>query len=287
MTKNKPSLKNTKTKSSSPKRDAGKRTSRRISRRDAIEAAARLKMDVDGNRYVIRFSLSERIEHILLIISFTMLGLTGLLQRYASTAIGSFLLTVMGGIEIARQLHHIFAVLFFLETVYHFSIFFYGLFVYKRWGNLWPKMEDFHHFGQMIRLNLGLSKEHPYFDRYTFEEKMEYWALIWGVLVMGITGVMQWFPVFVTRWLPGSSIPIARAFHSWEAVLAVLAILTWHMYHTVVKTMNKSIFNGIMTEEEMLAEHPAELKYLEQAAAALKKQGNHPDTNIKNREDYQ
>ncbi len=104
MTKNNPSVENKKTKSSQMKRGAGKRAKRRISRRDAIDAAARLKTDAQGNRYVIRFSLAERIEHILLIISFTMLGITGLLQRYASGAIGSLLLRAMGGIEIARQL---------------------------------------------------------------------------------------------------------------------------------------------------------------------------------------
>jgi formate dehydrogenase gamma subunit len=280
MTKNKPVIKTAKTKPVQKKRRV-----RRISHRDALEAAARLRRDARGKRYVIRFSLAERIEHIVLMISFTMLGITGLLQRYAGTAVGSLLLEITGGIEINRQLHHIFALIFFLETVYHFGVFLYRLFVYKRWGKIWPNYEDFLHFGQMMLLNLGLSKKHPQFGRFTFEEKVEYWALIWGVLLMGVTGVMQWFPAFITRWLPGSTIPVARALHSWEAVLAVLAILTWHLYHTVVKTVNKSIFTGIMTEAEMLEEHPAELKYLEQAAAALNRKTQLPPTKIEPIED--
>jgi formate dehydrogenase gamma subunit len=280
MSKNKPVIKTAKAKPVQKKRRV-----RRITHRDALEAAARLRRDARGKRYVIRFSLAERIEHIVLMISFTMLGITGLLQRYAGTAVGSLLLEITGGIEINRQLHHIFALIFFLETVYHFGVFLYRLFVYKRWGKIWPNYEDFLHFGQMMLLNLGLSKKHPQFGRFTFEEKVEYWALIWGVLLMGVTGVMQWFPAFITRWLPGSTIPVARALHSWEAVLAVLAILTWHLYHTVVKTVNKSIFTGIMTEAEMLEEHPAELKYLEQAAAALNRKTQLPPTKTEPIED--
>ena len=261
-------------KNSNTKKRNDHKYTRFVSHREAAEAAARIKTDAQGNRYVVRFSVAERIEHALLIISFTMLGLTGLLQRYADTALGELLLKAMGGIDVARQLHHIFAVMFFLEAVYHVGIFLYNLIVYRRIGSLWPNFEDIRHFGQVMRLNLGLSKEHPDFGRFNFEEKVEYWALIWGTVVMGLTGVMQWFPAFVTRWLPGSSIPVARVLHSLEAVLAVLAILIWHMYHTVVKTVNKSIFTGIMTEEEMLEEHPAELKYLERATAALQKYKN-------------
>ncbi len=272
MTKTNPVPATAVKKKTSARQKAAARTMRRISRQEAIEAASRLRTDAQGRRYVIRFNLSQRVEHLLLLISFTMLALTGLPQRYANTALGGLFLSLLGGIETARQVHHIFAAVFFLLTVYHVGVFLYGVIFYGRWGSMWPTRDDFRHFVQMMRLNLGLSDEHPRFGRYTFEEKVEYWALVWGTLVMGITGVMQWFPTLVTRWLPGAAIPIARAFHSWEALLAVLAILTWHMYHTVIKTFNKSIFTGIMSEEEMLEEHPAELAYLEMAAAALRKQ---------------
>jgi hypothetical protein len=86
---------------------------------------------------------------------------------------------------------------------------------------------------------------------------------------MGMTGLMQWFPVAATYYLPGGTIPVARAFHKWEAILAVLAILTWHMYHTVIKKLNTSIFTGVMTIEDMEEEHPQELAYLEAASAAV------------------
>jgi hypothetical protein len=75
---------------------------------------------------------------------------------------------------------------------------------------------------------------------------------------MGITGLMQWFPTITTQYLPGSAIPIARVAHSLEAVLAVAAIAMWHMYHSVIKERNTSIFNGLMSEHEMLENHPLE-----------------------------
>jgi formate dehydrogenase gamma subunit len=241
----------------------------RISRREAVEAAARLKTDADGKRIIVRFNLSQRIEHQLLIVSFTMLALTGLPQRFANTGIGGFTLQLLGGIETARQMHHLFAALFILEGLYHVGIFIYGVVANGRVGSMWPTLDDAQHLIQMLRLNLGLSNERPRLGRYSFEEKMEYWALVWGGVVMIATGFIQWFPILVTRWLPGAAIPIARAFHGWEAILAALAILTWHAYHAVLKHFNKSIFTGYMTEEEMREEHPAELAYIEHAVALL------------------
>ncbi len=241
----------------------------RITRREAVEAAARLRTGPGGQRVVVRFDLSQRLEHQLLMVSFTALAVTGLPQRFANTDIGGLILQFLGGIETARQMHHLFAIMFVLECLYHITAFVYGLVVHGGWGSIWPAPEDVKHFIQMLGLNLGLSNEHPRFGRYTFEEKMEYWALVWGSVVMVATGIIQWFPTLITRWLPGAAIPIARAIHGWEAILAVFAILTWHSYHVVFKHFNKSIFIGIMTEEEMREEHPAELAYLDRAAAVL------------------
>jgi len=246
---------------------------RRLTRREAVDAAARFRTDAQGQPVVLRFKLTPRIEHVLLILSFSTLAVTGLAQRYAATVPGALILSLLGGIETSRQIHHLFAVLFFLETVFHFSHYIYGLFVHQRPGSMWPGLDDVRHFVGMIRYNLGLSREHPHFGRYTFEEKAEYWALIWGTLIMGVTGVMQWFPTITTSVLPGAVIPVARSLHGWEAVLAVLAILVWHTYHVVIKQLNTSIFTGTLTLEEMRTEHPAELEYLQQAVTALENAG--------------
>jgi len=95
--------------------------------------------------------------------------------------------------------------------------------------------------------------------RYTFEEKMEYWAFVWGAMIMGLTGFMMWNPISTLRFFPGEVIPAAKAAHGGEALLAVLAIIIWHMYGVHIKRFNRSMFTGKMNEEDMLHEHPLEL----------------------------
>jgi cytochrome b subunit of formate dehydrogenase len=242
---------------------------RYIRRRDALNAAQRLRARPDGSRYVIRFNPGQRAEHLILLISFTVLGMTGLAQTYYDTAIGAFILNALGGITGTREVHHVAAFVFGAQSIYHTIVFLNDIFVYRHVSRMFPEWKDVADVIDMLKLNLGLTNKHPRFDRYNFEEKAEYWALVWGTVVMGITGVMQWFPVQVTSILPGWMIPVARAFHRWEAILAVLAIATWHSYHAVIKKYNNSIFDGIMSYEDMQEEHPLELIYLEKAAATL------------------
>jgi cytochrome b subunit of formate dehydrogenase len=242
---------------------------RYIRYRDAVDAAKRLRIAADGSQYVVRFSLGQRIEHIILILSFTTLAITGLSQTYSDTAFGNFFMTLLGGIDTFRQVHHVAAFLFGAQSLYHVAVFIDEAFVRRRISQMFPAWSDVTDAIQMIKFNLGLALHHPRFDRYNFEEKAEYWALVWGTIAMGVTGLMQWFPVQLTAVFPGWIIPAGRALHRWEAILAVLAILTWHFYHSVIKTLNLSIFTGNMTIEQMKEEHPLELAYLEQAAAAI------------------
>ena len=123
----------------------------------------------------------------------------------------------------------------------------------------------------MIKFNLNRAEERPTFDRFSIEEKLEYWALLWGGAVMILTGFIQLFPTLVTKILPGYAIPVSRAIHSWEAVLATLAILTWHLYHTAIKERNQTIFTGYMTEIEMQEKHLIEYQRILGAHAYLQK----------------
>ncbi len=111
----------------------------------------------------------------------------------------------------------------------------------------------------LLKHNLGRSKKRAQQGRYTFEEKLEYWAVVWGTVVMGITGFMLWNPIATTNILPGEFVPAAKAAHGNEALLAVLAIVVWHLWHVHVRHWNMSMFKGHLTAEEMEDEHPAEL----------------------------
>jgi len=238
--------------------------------RDAVDAVKRLRIAADGTQYIVRFTLGQRIEHLVLMLSFTTLAITGLSQSFYTSPAGSFILSLLGGIDSTRQVHHVAAFTFGIQSLYHVAVFIDEAFVHRRISKMFPAMSDLTDAIQMIKFNLGLSVHHPRFDRYNFEEKAEYWALVWGTIAMGATGIMQWFPAQLTAILPaGWIIPVGRALHRWEAILAVLAILTWHFYHTIIKTLNLSIFSGNMTVEQMEEEHPLELAYLRQAAAAI------------------
>jgi cytochrome b subunit of formate dehydrogenase len=149
---------------------------------------------------------------------------------------------------------------FGIQSIYHVGEILYLWFVKRELGSMWPSWDDIKGLTGMLSFNLNRAKERPLFDRFSFEEKVEYWALLWGTAVMGLTGIFQWFPLFVTSILPGSAIPIARSIHAWEALLAVLSILIWHFYHTVIKESNQSIFTGVMSEEEMQEMHTLEYR---------------------------
>jgi cytochrome b subunit of formate dehydrogenase len=206
-----------------------------------------------------RFSTGQRIEHALLIISFTVLAITGLPQKFPDTSWGNMMIQLMGGIEITRLIHRAAAILLMLATIYHGAVVTYKVAVLHLPLTILPSWQDmkdgFHAFGH----NLGLVKKGPQMGRYTFGEKAEYWAVIWGTVIMIITGFMLWNPIATAQFLPGQFIPAAKATHGGEALLAVLSILTWHFYSVHLRVLNKSMFTGFISRHEMEEEHPLEL----------------------------
>ncbi len=220
-----------------------------------MEARAR---EGTGRRYL-RFTRSYMFEHWVQALSFIVLAITGLPQRFSDNAVAKGMITMMGGIESVRVIHRAAAVVLMLITVYHIGAVFYRMYVLRYQASMLPGLADAKNAFQALKYNLGLSKTHPQQGRYTFEEKAEYWALVWGSLVMIITGFMLWNPIATTNFLPGQWIPAARAAHGGEALLAVLAIILWHFYGVLVKHFNRSMFNGHLSEKEMVEEHPLEL----------------------------
>jgi len=207
-----------------------------------------------------RFPVWRRIEHIIMVFSFSTLGLTGLPQRYPTSSIGVGIVQALGGIENLRLVHHIAAIVMMFGTAYHILIMGYSVFVLHDKMSMLPSLQDAKDGLQALFYNIGFVKEYPKMGRYTFEEKMEYWAFVWGAGVMGATGFLMWNPITATQYLPGELIPAAKAAHGGEAVLAVLAIVVWHFYGVHIKRFNKAMFTGMQTEQEMLHEHPLELE---------------------------
>ena len=206
-----------------------------------------------------RFSLFHRIEHWIFITSFSILGLTGLVQRYADSPVAQTLIHWMGGIESIRIYHRIAATVMMFVTVYHIGAVIYRTYVQRKRMTMLPSLEDARNAIHALAYNLGFRKDHPQQKRFTFDEKMEYWAVVWGTVVMGVSGFMMWNPIITTKLLPGEFVPAAKAAHSLEAVLAVASIFLWHFYNVLVKTFNRSMFTGYLTEKQMAEEHPLEL----------------------------
>jgi cytochrome b subunit of formate dehydrogenase len=215
-----------------------------------------------------RFDIFQRIEHIVLLLSFTLLGLTGLPQKYASSSISQTVIAYLGGIEATRIIHRSAATIFVLLSIYHAVVIGYKLFVQRREATMLPGKQDAIDAKEAFFFNLGFSKEHPKLPRYNFAEKAEYWALLWGLVVMAVTGFILWNPITATKLLPGQFIPAAKAAHGGEAVLAVLAIFLWHFYGVHLKHLNLSMFNGSMSHGEMEEEHAKELEQIESGAAS-------------------
>lgn len=212
-----------------------------------------------SGKYYIRFDILQRIEHIIFLVSFSILGITGLIQKFPQSPISQALLQAFGGIELTRQIHHVAAVVMLIISAMHVIGVLYRIYVLRVRWTMMPLIEDFKHLYHDILYYLGLRKHKAYYGRYNYAEKVEYLAVVWGTIIMAITGFMMWNPIATTRWLPGEIIPAAKAAHGGEAILAVLAIIIWHFYHVHLRHFNKSMFNGKMSEKEMAHEHPAEL----------------------------
>jgi cytochrome b subunit of formate dehydrogenase len=169
----------------------------------------------------------------------------------------------MGGIETVRIIHRAAAVIFILVTVYHFVLLAYKVWVLRVRMTMLPGLKDVTDMLDAVRYSLGLAQRRPRLPRYNFSEKIEYWSLIWGTILMIVTGFMLWNPIATAGFLPGEFIPAAKTAHSAEALLAVLAVLIWHFYGVHVKTFNRSMFTGRLTREQMEEEHAAELEAIE------------------------
>ncbi len=236
-------------------RCCGPKTGRSVNRLKISSGKADLKIPR-------RFTLAQRIEHAVLTGSFSILAFTGFIQTGASHPSVGRILSWMGGNEAMRICHRRAAVVFALLGVYHLIILAYKAVVRREPMTMAVKGKDFSDAFHLLRYNLLRTEGPPQMPRYTFAEKLEYWALLWGGAIMALTGLLLLNPLVTARYLPSQFIPAAKAAHVGEAILAVLAILVWHFYHVHVKSFNKSMFTGRLTAKQMEEEHGHELKRL-------------------------
>jgi cytochrome b subunit of formate dehydrogenase len=138
--------------------------------------------------------------------------------------------------------------------------------------DLLPRWRDVTDPIAVLKYNLGLAPAKPAFGRFCYIEKAEYWAMMWGTVLMGATGAILWFENTSIGLVTKLGFDISRTVHFYEAILATLAILVWHFYFVIfnpdIYPMNLAWLTGRMSEGEMLEEHPAHLAELKARAAA-------------------
>ncbi len=219
-----------------------------------------------------RITVAQRVQHIMLAVSFTLLVLTGMPMRFASIEWVNNIYVLFGGLGGARIVHRVAAVVMIITWIWHTL---YLLYRWKKAGwsldswTMLPNRKDIADFIQLSKYYLGLTHEEPRFDRFQFREKFDYFAVYWGMPVMVFSGLVLWFPVYFGNRLPEIGFAVAFIAHSDEAILAFLAIVTWHMYNVHFNPdafpMSPTWYTGTKTQEEMEREHPLELERIESA----------------------
>jgi len=217
---------------------------------------------VQHERTFPRFSVAERWEHAVLLLSGLVLLLTGLPQKYREYSISQDLLSTPDRVELIRQIHHIAAIVLAVEVVYHLGRIIYLMAKRRLPGDLLPTWQDVRDAGHMVQYLLFLRSDKPKFGRYNFEQKVTYWFVFFGILIMGISGFIIWFPVWFTNFLPGGVVPAAKLAHSTEAIVTAIFIIIWHVYHVHIERLNLSMFTGRVSEEEMKTFHKKEYERL-------------------------
>ena len=221
-----------------------------------------------------RFTRLNRVLHATMIVSFISLAMTGMTLKFSYTGWAAFVSRMLGGFEAAGLIHRFSASVMFC------------LFVLHLWDLNRQRRED--HGGSLLSLifnpdSLMFNKadlrdlvgtikwfvgagKRPRYRRWTYWEKFDYFAVFWGIAVIGSTGLMLWFPELFTRVLPGSLINVATIIHSDEALLATGFIFTVHFFNTHLRPekfpMDTIIFTGRMPVAEFKRDKPAEYEEL-------------------------
>lgn len=213
-------------------------------------------------RFFQRFTRSQRWEHGLLILSGTILFLTGVVQKYRSEPWSQQILATPERLELVRTIHHLAAIVLTLEVLYHLARAVYLLAKRRMSPALFPTLQDVRDAGSMFKYLLFLSNKKPKFGKYNFEQKFTYWFLFFGLGLMVITGFILWFPIQASNLLSGGVVPAAKLAHSTEAIVAAIFVVIWHFYHVHLERLNLSMFTGRLNEDDMREYHAAEYERL-------------------------
>jgi formate dehydrogenase subunit gamma len=215
---------------------------------------------MSGSDFVVRFSRRQRVEHFAVMVVFTVLAVTGFPQRFFESGWAQTIVVALGGIDRVRWFHRMTGLLFSALLVIHVSTIVAQLAMGRTSPSLVPTRKDFRDTIKQLRYYLGLSDEEARFGRFDYRQKFEYWGMLFGGIGMVATGLALYYPVIVTRWLPGEFIPMSKVIHSNEGLMAFLIVILWHIYNAhlapEVFPFDTSIFTGKISRERLEHDHP-------------------------------
>jgi cytochrome b subunit of formate dehydrogenase len=236
----------------------------------------------EAGRHLLRFDRVDRTLHGFLMLSFLGLAFTGMPLLFSDAPWAARLARALGGFTFTHVLHRVFATIMIAVFLSHAGRLVWRVAARKDYSIFWgpasmvPQPRDLTDMLQHVRWFLGLGQR-PAFDRYTYWEKFDYWAVFWGMAIIGGSGLMLWFPEVFARALPGWIFNIALLVHGEEALLAVGFIFTIHFFNSHLRPekfpMDMVIFTGRVTERELREERPAEYARLASAPGRLRDAG--------------
>jgi formate dehydrogenase subunit gamma len=226
----------------------------------------RVKKAPDGKLLVERFSPIRRFEHWTVAIGFIVLVVTGFPQKFDSSALGHWVVTMLGGLENVRAIHRIVGLIFCAQGLGHILAIFVGGLTKRMRMTMMPTAEDVRDAWAMLRYYLGKQAKKPALPKFDYRQKFEYMGMVLGGLVMISSGLALMYPGWVVRLLPGELILVAQVLHTSEATLAFLVLIVWHVYgaslNPEVFPFDRTMFTGYMPAEELHHHHAREYAYV-------------------------
>lgn len=234
-----------------------------------------------GEKHYLKLTSGQKYQHYILMTTFLILVLTGFPLKFHYYPWAGSTIDFLGGLVVTRTLHRIAGVimvgLFFYHWYYLFKNMYQyyigparktGTFSWKEFGwfiyysPMCPRKKDWDDIVDFVKFAFFLTDERPKHERFHWREKFDYWAVFWGIPVLGLTGIFLWFPVFAATFMPGWAVNISYIAHSDEAMLAVSVIFIWHMYNAHVNydkfPMSPLFITGYLPEDLMKHEYYVE-----------------------------
>jgi formate dehydrogenase subunit gamma len=207
-----------------------------------------------------------------LVVVFIALAVTGLAEKYYSAGWADWTIVHLGGIAATRLIHRAFGIVFSIGMLYHCVFLLISSLAGHSKLSMLISARDFRDIVDSLKYSLGFSEKRLQFGRYDYRQKFEYWGILFGSLIMILSGFVLMFPIFTTSFLPGQFVAASRVAHSNEAMLAVSTIVVWHLYDVILKPSifpaDLTIFSGRISKKRLKEEHALEYAEFESRLAS-------------------